>query len=38
MLGFNHLLWVAIAFYLLAALLQPGREGRLAGAFPARIA
>ncbi len=27
MLGFNHLLWVAIAFYLLAALFRPGREG-----------
>jgi SAM-dependent methyltransferase len=27
MLGFNHLLWVAIAFYLLAALFRSGREG-----------
>jgi hypothetical protein len=30
MLGFNHLLWVAIAFYLLAAMLRPGREAALA--------
>ena len=24
-LGFNHLLWVAIAFYILAWVLRPGR-------------
>jgi hypothetical protein len=38
MLGFNHLLWVAIAFFLRAALLRPGREGRPAGAVPVRAA
>ena len=38
MLGFNHLLWVAIAFYLLAALLRPGREATLVGAIPVRAA
>jgi hypothetical protein len=26
-LGFNHLLWVAIAFYILSALLRPNRAG-----------
>jgi len=25
-LGFNHLLWVAIAYYVLAAVLRPGRR------------
>jgi hypothetical protein len=29
-LGFNHLLWVAMAFYLLAAVLRPGRRVALA--------
>jgi hypothetical protein len=29
-LGFNHLLWVAIGFYLLAALLQPARTTAVA--------
>jgi hypothetical protein len=31
-LGFNHLLWVAIVFYLLAALLRPAREIGLSAA------
>ena len=29
-LGFNHLLWVAIAYYVLSALLRPGARKALA--------